>query len=120
MIDKEARKQAAELDGCYAIKTDLPAKAVMAETLPQRYKDLAQVERAFCTFKTGPPELRPAFVRKEEGTKGHAFVVMLACLPERELDRYWQGLEITTAEGIDELGSLRGVEITMGHDPIRM
>ena len=41
-------------------------------------------------------------------------MVMLAYLVERELDRYWRGLEVTIAEGIDELGSLRGVEITMG------
>jgi len=39
---------------------------------------------------------------------------MMAYMLERELDRYWRHLEVTVAEGLDELGSLRGVEITMG------
>ena len=38
---------------------------------------------------------------------------MLAYLLERELDKYWRGLEVTVEEGIDELGSQRGVEISV-------
>ncbi|GEM_PF-1540177 len=41
-------------------------------------------------------------------------MVMLAYLVERELDKHWRPLEVTAAEGIDELGSLRGTEITIG------
>ena len=41
-------------------------------------------------------------------------MVMLAYLLERELDKYWRDLEVTIAEGIDELGSLRGTELTIG------
>jgi hypothetical protein len=77
------------LDGCYVIKTDLSDKVATAETIHDRYKDLAQVERAFRTFKSGL-EVRPAFVRN------------------------WRRLEVTVEEGIDELGSLRGVEIRIG------
>ncbi|RLC31754.1 hypothetical protein DRH13_02595 [Candidatus Woesebacteria bacterium] len=107
------KKQAAQLDGCYVIKTDLSVKVATAETIHDRHKDLAQVERAFRTFKSGL-EVRPAFVRKEESTRGHVFVVMLAYLLERELYKYWRRLEVTVEEGIDELGSLRGVEIRIG------
>jgi hypothetical protein len=39
---------------------------------------------------------------------------MLAYLLERELYKYWRRLEVTVEEGIDELGSLRGVEIRIG------
>jgi len=39
---------------------------------------------------------------------------MLAYLLERELYKYWRRLEVTVEEGIDELGSLRGIEITIG------
>ena len=113
VIDEEVKKQAAQLDGCYVIKTDLSYKVATAETIHDRYKDLAQVERAFRTFKSGL-EVRPAFVRKEESTRGHVFVVMLAYLLERELYKYWRYLEVTVEEGIDELGSLRGTEITIG------
>ena len=112
--NKEAEMQAAQLDGCYVIKTDLPVKVATAKIIHDRYKDLAQVERAFRTFKSGHLEVRPTFVRTEASTRGHVFVVMLAYLLERELDKYWRRLEVTVAEGIDELGSLRGVEITIG------
>lgn len=114
VIDEEAKKQVAQLDGCYVIKTDLTTEEATAETTHERYRDLMWVERAFRTFKTGHLEIRPAFVRKEESTRGHVFVVMLAYLMERELAKYWRHLEVTVAEGIDELGSLRGVELTVG------
>ena len=114
VVDEEVKDQEAQLDGCYVIKTDLTAEAATAETIHQRYKDLVQVERAFRTFKNGHLKVRPAYVRREASTRGHVFVVMLAYLLERELDKYWRGLEVTVAEGIDELGSLRGVEMTVG------
>jgi transposase len=113
-IDEELKRQVTQLDGCYVIKTDLSEKMATAETIHDRYKDLAKVERAFRTFKNGHLEVQPTFVRTEASTRGHVFVVMLAYLLECELDKYWRGLEITVEEGIDELGSLRGVEMTIG------
>jgi transposase len=110
----EACQEASQLDGCYVLKTDLPAAVMPAEAIHARYKDLAQVEWAFRTFKQGHLEIRPTFVHTEDSTRGHVFVIMLAYLLERELYRCWQDLDVTVAEGIDELGSLRGVEITVG------
>lgn len=115
VLDDLALKEAAKLDGCYVIKTDLPVGAASARTVHERYKDLAEVERAFRTFKKGQLEIQPTFVRTEASTRGHVFVVMLAYLLEREMDQCWRGLETTVAEGIDELGSLRGVELAVGH-----
>jgi transposase len=114
VLDEAVKQGGAELDGCYVIKTDLPAKIATAETVHDRYKDLAWVERAFRTFKSGHLEIRPTFVRTEASTRGHVFIVMQAYLLERELDKYWHDLEVTVAEGIDELGSVRGVEISVG------
>jgi transposase len=114
VVDKVIKKEVAELDGCYVIKTDLPREAATAELVHERYKDLAQVEQVFRTFKSGHLEVRPTFVRTEASTRGHVFVVMLAYLLERELDKYWRHLEVIAAEGIDELSSMRGVEITIG------
>lgn len=71
-----------------------------------RYKDLAQVERVFRTFKNSHLDVQPTFVRAEASTRGHVCVVMLAYLVERELEQYWQGLDTTVAEGSDDLGSL--------------
>ena len=64
--------------------------------------------------KTGHLQTRPVFVRTEQSTRGHVFVVMLAYLIERELARCWRPLELTVAEGIDELGSLRGTVLSIG------
>jgi len=72
------------------------------------------VERAFRTYKNGHLEIRPTFVQTEASTRGHVFVVMLAYLLERELDHYWRHLNLTVPEALDELGSLRGVELTWG------
>ncbi len=102
------------LDGCYVIKTDLPAGDIQAAMIHDRYKDLTQVEWAFRTFKQGHLEIRPTFVQTKAGARGHVFVIMPAYLLERELYRCRQNLDITVAEGIDELGSLRGVEINIG------
>lgn len=114
-IDQEARAHEAQLDGCYVIKTDVPGNTAPADAIHQRYKDLAKVERAFRTFKSGHLEIRPTFVQTEASTRGHVFVVMLAYLLERELDRYWRPLDLPVSEALDELGSLRGVEITIGN-----
>jgi hypothetical protein len=110
-VDDAEKSKAAALDGCYVLRTDLPAEAADMETIHGRYKDLALVEKAFRTWKTGGLELRPIFVRSEASTRGHVFVVMLAYLIERELAGYWRDLDTTVAEGIDELGALCGMHI---------
>lgn len=114
VVDEAALKEDAKLDGCYVIKTDLSTEIATAETIHDRYKDLAEVERAFRTFKNGHLQVQPTYVRTELSTRGHVFVVMLAYLIERELEQYWRGLDTTVAEGIDDLGSLRGTEISLG------
>jgi transposase len=114
VIDTEAVQEMAELDGCYVIKTDVPAEAATMVMIHERYKDLTQVEEAFRTFKNGHLKIQPTFVRTEASTRGDVLVVMLAYLIERELHQYWRDLETTVAEGLDELGSLRGIEVGVG------
>lgn len=111
IIDEKSEKEKYRLDGCYVIKTDLSNRSIDAETIHARYKDLSKVEYAFRTFKSGHLEVRPIFVRKDLRTKGHVFVVMLSYLLEKEIYKYWREIEVTIAEGLDELGSLRAVEL---------
>ena len=103
--DQAKLAEAAELDGCYALKTNLPAE-VGAAVVHGRYKDLAMVETAFRSCKTVNLELRPVNVRKESRTRGHVFVVMLAYMVTRELSRLWAGLDLTVEEGIARLGEI--------------
>ena len=77
-IDTDSIADISMLDGCYAIKTDVPKEALDKEIIHDRYKDLTQVENAFRTIKTALEEIRPVYVRKESRTRGHVFVCMLA------------------------------------------
>jgi hypothetical protein len=112
--DEDALSQVALLDGCYVIKSDVPKGDADAQTLHDRYCDLEMVERSFRTMKTSHLEMRPVFVTKKVSTQGHVFVVMLALLLQRELERCWVDMDITVEEGIDELASIHMHEIKLG------
>ena len=60
-----------------------------------RYKNLGDVEFAFRTMKTTIEEMRPIFVRNEQRTKGHVFVVMLAYMIVKYLSNEIENLEYT-------------------------
>jgi hypothetical protein len=110
-LDKIARAEEEKLDGCYVIKSDLRPDQITKEDVHARYKDLALVEQAFRTSKTVELEMRPIHVRKEESTRGHALVVMLAYRLARELARRWVDLDLTLGEGIKQLSTLCVTEV---------
>ena len=109
----EAWAEAAKLDGCYCLKTDVLPEQASKETIHERYKDLAHVEWAFRTSKTGLLEARPFFVRRATRTRGHLLVVMLAYLLVQELAKCWRDLELTVEEGLEELKSLCTTRVTV-------
>jgi len=113
-IDHKKQAELSALDGCYVMKTDLSQEEASTETVHQRDKDLALVEQGFRTIKTGFLETRPVFVRKEQRTKGHVLVVMLAYLLVRELQKLWAAVNVTVEEGILELSTLTTIAIHIG------
>ena len=108
--DLEALTEDQKLDGCYVLKTDLTAERANKETVHARYKDLIWVETAFRFSKTAALELRPVFVRKEDSTRAHVFIVMLAYWMHRHLYFCWENLDTTVQEGLRALDSLCTVE----------
>jgi transposase len=110
-VHEAALEGASRLDGCYVLKTDLPASAASTQVVHDRYKDLAQVEQAFRTCKTVHLETRPVHVRTAEHTRGHVLVVMLAYLIRRELSRAWAVLDVTVEEGLHQLQNICSTEI---------
>ena len=116
-IDEEQRAEEEKLDGCYVLKTDLKEEQASKETVHARYKDLALVEQAFRISKTVELEMRPIHVRREESTRGHALVVMLAYRLAQELGRRWVDLDITVEEGINALSTLCLTQIHSGGQP---
>jgi transposase len=111
VVDEAARQQASRLDGCYVIKTDLPAEAASTELVHDRYKDLALVEQAFRVSKTMHLETRPIYVRKEANTRGHVLVVMLGYLIRRQLSRAWAAIDLTVEEGLEQLKTVCSMEV---------
>jgi hypothetical protein len=110
-LDAQALKTAAQLDGCYVVETDLKTAQADAQTIHDRYKDLAFVERDFRTLKTGHLELRPWFVCTADNTHAHALTAMLALKVRRHLERAWWQLDVTVEEGLQELEQLCILEL---------
>jgi hypothetical protein len=109
--DAQALQAAAQLDGCYVVETDLKTAQAAAQTIHDRYKDLALVERDFRTLKSGHLEFRPWFVCTEDNTQAHALTSMLALKVRRHLERAWWPLEVTVEEGLRELEKLCVMEL---------
>jgi Transposase DDE domain len=116
-IKEDAQQDAAKLDGCYVLKTDLTPAQAPKEMVHDRYKDLASVESAFRTCKTAHLEVRPIFLRREARTRAHAFVVMLAYQIIQYLTACWSPLDITVAEGLHALTTLCLVEVSPKNAP---
>lgn len=102
LVSEEQLKDLEQLDGCYVIKTDVSKKDADKETIHDRYKDLAKVELAFRTFKTGLEEIRPVYVRKEKRTRGHVFVCMLAYKLMHHIWKYFKEDQLFTQKYILE------------------
>lgn len=69
------------------------------------------MERDFRTLKTGLLELRPIFLRKEERTRGHALVCLLALKLARDLERRLAPLGLTVEDGLKRLKAVRLVRL---------
>jgi Transposase DDE domain len=117
IVKTKAQQEAAQLDGCYVLKTDLTPQQAHKELVHDRYKDLASVESAFRTCKTAHLEVRPLFVRREARTRAHALVVMLAYQIIRYLASCWSAFDVTVAEGLHALTTLCLVEVAPQHAP---
>jgi hypothetical protein len=112
-VDEDAKKEAAALDGCYVLKTDLTSVQAPKEMVHDRYKDLALVERAFRSSKTVHLEMRPIYLQLAEHTKGHAFVVMLAYKIIQHLARCWREFDLTVEEALQKLATLCLLEVSV-------
>jgi Transposase DDE domain len=114
-INEDAQTEAAKLDGCYVLKTDLRPAQAPKELVHDRYKALASVEHAFRTCKTAHLEVRPSFLRREARTRAQALVVMLAYQIIRYLASCWSAFDVTVAEGLHALTTLCLVEVAPQH-----
>jgi len=112
-INISALKQTMRLDGCYTLKTNLLDNEISAKNLHQRYKDLALVEKAFRTEKTAHLQVRPIYLRKEQRTRAHLLIVMLAYKIYRYLHNAWKDEKITVKEALLKLNLITTVNVKM-------
>lgn len=110
-IDTSKKEELSQLDGCYAIKTDLKKDVIDPEKIHACYKGLSVVENAFRTMKTALLEMRPIFVRRADRTRAHVFIIMLAHMIEHQLRKDWRDIDVTVGEGIMELASVCSIKI---------
>ncbi len=109
--DEDRLEEELLLNGCYVIKTDLSREVADKQLIHDRYKDLAEVEKAFRDCKTVMLEVRPVYVRSEESTRAHVLVVMLAYMIVRKLREAWTAFDLTVEEGIQQLSTLCSTEM---------
>jgi transposase len=106
------REQAYE--GKYIIQTEetklSPVEAVRI------YKELSEVERAFCNLKD-VLDMRPIFHRTDERVQAHVFVATLAFVLHRFIEKKLKaaGLDLSTTEALTALKSVRVVDIDLGN-----
>ena len=81
----DAIEREAEVDGLYVIRTSESQHALSAEDAVRSYKNLAQVERVFRTFKGLDIRIRPIHHRTEERVRAHIFICLLAYYVEWHL-----------------------------------
>jgi transposase len=105
-VDNEKLEEQSRLDGCYVLKTNLPADELGKEDVHARYKDLAYAEHAFHEMKMSQLELRPINVRLKSSTRAHVFIVMLAYMIVRELEHLWKNIDMTVQEALGSLSML--------------
>ena len=78
-VRNEAQIQREEaLDGIYVIRTSESAERLSAEDTVRSYKNLAQVERAFRSFKGIDLLIRPIWHHTEDHVRAHIFICLLA------------------------------------------
>jgi hypothetical protein len=116
-VHASGQQEAAQLDGGSGLKTDLTPAQAPKEMVHERDKALAAVARAWRSCKTVHLAMRPIFLRLEERTRAHAFVVMLASQIIRYLASCWSACDVTVAAGLQALTTLCLVEVAPPNAP---
>ena len=101
------------LEGKYLIQVegcDLSAREAV-----QVYKELSEVERAFCRLKD-VIEMRPIYHQTDRRVQAHLFVAALAFLLDRALEKKIKaaGMDLSSREAWQVLRTVRVVEIDVG------
>jgi transposase len=101
------------LEGKYLIQVE--GCDLSAQQAVQVYKELSEVERAFCRLKD-VIEMRPIYHQTNRRVEAHLFVAALAFLLDRALEKKLKaaGMDLSSQEAWQVLRTVRVVEIDVG------
>lgn len=99
--------------GKYVIQTEEPDLSAVEAV--RRYKDLADVERAFGSLKD-VIDMRPIYHRTDDRVQAHILVAALAFLLHRGIEKKLKaaGLDLSATEALTALKCVRVVDIDLG------
>lgn len=102
------------LEGKYLIQTEEHKLGALEAV--HVYKELSEVERAFCGLKD-VIEMRPIYHQTADRTEAHIFVASLAFLLDRALEKNLKsaGIDISSREAWHLLKTVRVVDIDLGN-----
>ncbi len=110
IIDKEAKAEIEQLDGCYVITTSLTdIDKDTKEDIHKAYKTLIKVENAFKTLKTEYLEIRPLYLRTDNRIKGHIFLSMLSYNIVLKLRSYISDMNLDFKSTIRKISKIQTV-----------
>ena len=95
---EESVKAEAAMDGLYVIRTSMSEERLSMENAVRRYKDLAQVERAFRSLKSIDLRVRPIYHHLEKRVRAHIFLCMLAYYVQWHMKEAWRELLFSDEE----------------------
>jgi hypothetical protein len=101
------------LEGKYLIQVE--GCDPSAQQAVQIYKELSELERAFCQIKD-VIEMRPIYHQTDRRVEAHLFVAALAFLLDRALEKKLKaaGMDLSSKEAWQVLRAVRVVEIDVG------
>ena len=116
-IDQVKLIQTQDIDGCYALTTDLTKDECEMNKVHSIYKDLAKLESGFKLMKSSL-EIRPMWHRLAKRTVGHVVATMLSLTILEEFERRIKGLNISVKAAIEALNSIQLIEVQIGKEKI--
>ena len=98
-----------KLDGCYIIRTNVPAETMNTQQVVENYKALGNIERAFRNIKTVTLEMRPVHHKTDKRIEAHIFICMLAYYVQWHMHKAFKPIYEADGKGSNRCESFRNL-----------
>ena len=95
-------------DGLYLLGTNASAEQIPSAGVLSHYKNLLEVEDAFCHLKTYL-HVRPVFHRRPDRVRNHVRICFLAYWLSAKLERQWRAKDQTPPSNVPQCHSRAGI-----------